>query len=208
MTDVNADDGLRDGATSDTYLRLLEVAAQLFRTRGYGGTTTRELASQLGIQNASLYHYVRGKDDLLYALSVDSLSRLTSAVNDAIGRLADPVERLHAAMAQHLSTALADQNKHATMLSELRSLPAERRAEIVRLRDAYEDLFGRLIAAAQETGQIRSDISARYLTLAALNLLNWSIFWFRPDGDLEPAELAEILWAILLEGIVARPAVD
>jgi TetR/AcrR family transcriptional regulator, cholesterol catabolism regulator len=193
-----------DEPASDTYLRLLDVAAQLFRTRGYGGTTTRELASQLGIQNASLYHYVRGKDDLLYALSVDSLSRLTSAVNEAIAALDDPFERLRVAMGVHLSTALADQNKHATMLSELRSLPAERRAEIVGLRDAYEDLLGGLIAAAQTTGNVRDDLSARHLTLAMLNLLNWSIFWFRPDGELTPDELGGILWTILFQGIASQ----
>ena len=38
-------------------LRLLEVAADLFRQKGFGQTTTRELADLLGIKKASLYDY-------------------------------------------------------------------------------------------------------------------------------------------------------
>jgi AcrR family transcriptional regulator len=47
---------------------LLAAAAELFTTRGYTATTTRALAERAGIRQASMYHYVGGKEDLLAEL--------------------------------------------------------------------------------------------------------------------------------------------
>ncbi|WNI19534.1 TetR/AcrR family transcriptional regulator [Actinacidiphila sp. ITFR-21] len=47
---------------------LLAAAAELFTTRGYTATTTRALAERAGMRQASMYHYVGGKEDLLAEL--------------------------------------------------------------------------------------------------------------------------------------------
>lgn len=46
--------------------RVLAAALEMFSERGFAATSMRDLAEQLGMQNASLYsHYRGGKDDLL-----------------------------------------------------------------------------------------------------------------------------------------------
>lgn len=47
---------------------LLAAAAELFTTRGYTATTTRAVAERAGMRQASMYHYVGGKEDLLAEL--------------------------------------------------------------------------------------------------------------------------------------------
>lgn len=47
---------------------LLLAAAELFTTRGYAATTTRAVAERAGMRQASMYHYVSGKEELLAAL--------------------------------------------------------------------------------------------------------------------------------------------
>lgn len=47
---------------------LLAAAAELFTTHGYTATTTRALAERAGMRQASMYHYVGGKEDLLAEL--------------------------------------------------------------------------------------------------------------------------------------------
>jgi AcrR family transcriptional regulator len=185
-----------------TAARLLGTAAALFRAKGYASSTTRELAALLGIQKASLYHHIDKKEDLLYALCVDSLQRIHGAVEEAIAPESLPLERLRCLIRAHLQAALADQDKHATMLIELRELSGKRYEEVLGLRDAYEALVRETIAEAQRSGSIRSDMPPKYLTLALLNLLNWSIFWFRTGGELNPEELADLLAAVFLEGAV------
>lgn len=47
---------------------ILDAAGRLFTTRGFAGTSTREIAEKVGIRQASLYYHFAGKDELLAAL--------------------------------------------------------------------------------------------------------------------------------------------
>ncbi|CAM5743014.1 hypothetical protein SALBM311S_11171 [Streptomyces alboniger] len=47
---------------------LLAAAAELFTTLGYGATSTRAVAERAGMRQASMYHYVSGKEELLAQL--------------------------------------------------------------------------------------------------------------------------------------------
>ncbi|MFD9868654.1 TetR/AcrR family transcriptional regulator [Streptomyces niveus] len=44
---------------------LLAAAAELFTRHGYAATTTRAVAERAGMRQATMYHYVGGKQDLL-----------------------------------------------------------------------------------------------------------------------------------------------
>jgi len=186
-----------------TSARLLSTAAALFRAKGYAATTTRELSATLGIRNASLYHHIGKKEDLLYALCVDSLGHIRGAASQAMASEPDAISRLRALVRAHVVSALDDLDKHATMLIELRSLSPERRSKIVALRDEYEALVSSAIQDAQREGRIRADIPARHLTLALLNLLNWTIFWYQPGGDLTAEQLGELFARLFLHGAAA-----
>jgi TetR/AcrR family transcriptional regulator, cholesterol catabolism regulator len=187
------------GGDENTAERLLRLAAALFRQKGYAASTTRELASQLGIQKASLYHHIRGKEDLLFGISIRSLEHITEAVTMARDT-AEPGKRLNAMITAHLVTALEDQDMHTTMLIELRSLSADRQQEVRERRDAYQAIFRDVVSEEQAAGRLRDDIGAGYLTLSLLNLLNWTIFWFDPAGSSSARDLAEVMWTIFFDG--------
>lgn len=192
-------------ATNSTAERLLGTAAALFRQKGYHATTTREIAGLIGINHASLYYHIAKKDDLLYFLCMDALKDIRRFLDESTARYPDPLERLRTIMRNYLTVSLADQDKLVTMLFELRSLKDERRQEVIRYRDENQAIVRATVAAAQKAGQIRKDMSAQLLTLALLNMLNWSIFWYRSDGELTPEQLGDMLAKLLFEGM-ARPA--
>jgi len=179
------------------------VAAQLFHEQGYAATSTRELASILGITKASLYHHIRGKEDLLHAICLESLRRVHGDVAAALDTETAPRERIRALIRAHLRSMLNDLDMHSTMLVELKSLTGERYDEVQQARDRYEDLVANSLQAAQEAGELRNDISAKHLTLGLLNLLNWNMAWYKPHGDLTPDQLADILSLLFLEGATA-----
>ncbi|QES52698.1 TetR family transcriptional regulator [Streptomyces venezuelae] len=47
---------------------LLDAAAELFTHNGYAATTTRAVARQAGLRQATMYHYFAGKEELLAEL--------------------------------------------------------------------------------------------------------------------------------------------
>lgn len=184
---------------------LLAKAADLFRRKGYAGATTRELADAIGVQKASLYHHIGGKEDLLFAICTQSLDRINADVTAAVAT-APAGRRVARLVEAHLVSATGQRDMHAAMLVELRSLGDERLGDVLARRAAYEDLVHSVIAGEQEAGRIRSDIPTGQLTLALLNLLNWTIFWFRPDGELGAGEFAAVLADIFLNGAATQSA--
>lgn len=195
------------GTTEPTASRLLKTAAALFRKKGYANSTTRELAALLGVQKATLYYHIAKKEDLLYAICLDSLAHLCHEVEQALSQRSTALDRLRALIQAHVCTTLFDQDKHATMLMEMRELSDERRLEVQRLRDEYEALVRQTIAHAQAAGALRPKPGAKYQALALLNLLNWTITWFLPNGELTPEQIGELLAGMFLEGAQPRVAV-
>ena len=183
---ARADGGSRTTARKG---EILAVAADLFAAKGYGATAMSDLAAALGIQKASLYHHVRKKETLLYELSLNSMSRIigaAAAVPDSA-----PVARLRALIESHVATLLTDQTTHATALIELRCLSPQDRGHIVELRDGYDRIMEEAIRAAQTAAGLWPNVSPKVVRLALLGMLNWSVFWYRPEGDLTGAEIAK-----------------
>lgn len=203
MPDSSKSAGLpRAESQSSTSSRLLLAAAELFWEKGFSGASTRELSERLGIQKASLYYHIRSKDDLLYEISIRSLDDIQQAVVTALANA--PIEgRLQALVHAHLRTALEERHMHATQLTELRSMSEERRSAVLARRDAYERTVIETIRAEQAAGRLRMDLDARYLGLGLLNLLNWTIFWYRPEGPKAIEELADFFCDLYINGAAA-----
>jgi AcrR family transcriptional regulator len=187
-------------AGASTAERLLPEAAKLFRERGYAASSTRELAERLNLNKASLYYHVESKEDLLYEICSKSLRDVIASAEAVIERETSPKARLEGLIRSHITAITADIDMHATMLLELRSLSPGRRHDVMQLRNFYEALVEHEISDAQHAGDLRSDCDARSLALLLFNLLNWTITWYRSDGDLDPNELIDMSLRIFLEG--------
>jgi AcrR family transcriptional regulator len=166
---------------------------------------TRELAALVGIQNASLYHYVGGKEDLLYQLCLSALDSVADVFQAAISADSSAFDRLEKLARDYAELVLTDRERHSMMLIELRSLSTDRREDVIRHRDRNVALVRQLICDAQHAGHVRDDIQPKHLTLALFNLLNWSIFWYQPGGDLTPRDIANMLWSIFAQGVALKP---
>jgi AcrR family transcriptional regulator len=158
----------------------------------------------MGLQKASLYYYISDKANLLYEICEVSLQHIHATVEAAIASVPHPRDQVEQVILAHVRAMLEDRDMHATMLVELRALSGDRRINIIALRDKYEELVRGVIRRAQEASQLRRDISAHDLTLALLNLLDWTIFWYSPDGGRTPEQLADEFRRVFLFGATAQ----
>lgn len=187
----------------DMRARLLVEAAKLFRVNGYPGASTRELASSLGIQKASLYHYIKTKEDLLFEVCREGWVRLEQAVAAAVDDVPDPLTALDAALKAHLETTITSRDFYVTMLSDTKFLPKRRQKVMNELRDKYWARMRSLAADAQAAHGLRSDVPAEQLVLVLRNILAWTAFWYRPEGELSLDELHRLFMRIFMEGAAA-----
>lgn len=183
-----------------TRQRLEAAAARLFREKGFAGTSIRELAKDVGMESASLYYYFKSKEELLYAISVEALEEVITAVQPLIESEATGRDACRNLISTHMSLMLKDRNKHTAMLLELRALSPRRRRKIIVLRDQYESLVLSILQRAQNHGYLRDDLPAPALKLLLLNLMNWSIFWYRPNGGMTSDQIATWVTTLFLDG--------
>ncbi|MFI5623967.1 TetR/AcrR family transcriptional regulator [Nocardioides sp. NPDC051685] len=69
--------------------QILDAAGQLFVTRGFAATSTREIAEKVGIRQASLYYHFAGKDEILGALLDRTLRPTLDQVDQILTLTAD-----------------------------------------------------------------------------------------------------------------------
>jgi TetR/AcrR family transcriptional regulator, cholesterol catabolism regulator len=186
--------------SESTEARLLLEAARLFRKRGYEGTSIRELASAVGIQSATLYHYMQTKQDLLAAVCDRGYELIISAVTEAAGQASDPMEALEAVIHAHLTSSIQHRDFFLTALTEVRSLSPRARRRVERDIHDYADLLESILTAGQKSGQIRKDVPAEQLVMVLRNQLSWTMFWFSTSGDMTIDELARVMFKVFVDG--------
>lgn len=84
---------------------ILEVSARLFVSQGFAATSTREIAEEVGIRQASLYYHFGGKDEILAELLDMTIRPALEALTE-IAEIEGDAERLYA-LALHDATALS-----------------------------------------------------------------------------------------------------
>ncbi len=70
---------------TDTRKRILIVSKRLFLKKGFRETTTRDIASEAGINLSNLYHYFASKDELFRVLLKPATDTLESMLNEHHG---------------------------------------------------------------------------------------------------------------------------
>jgi AcrR family transcriptional regulator len=164
----------------------------------------REIADRVGVQAASLYAHVQSKEELLY-LIVDRVADefVTAIVPIAADHARPAAERLRAALHAHLDVVARNLPTATVYFHDWRSCDPVRRDAIVGKRDAYEAAWRSIIADGIAAGQL-APCDPKFAALTWLSTANWFHAWYRPDGPLDPAAVADALADLLLEGLMAR----
>src|SRR5689334_23685151 len=86
-----------------TAAAIRRAGLRLIYRRGFEAMSLRELAAEVGIQAASLYNYIRTKQELLFDLVREHMENLLAQTDAALEKApAGSTERLRAFIAHHV----------------------------------------------------------------------------------------------------------
>lgn len=180
---------------------VVETAGRLFAQRGFHGTSMRDLGEELGLLGSSLYAHIGSKAELLVEIVDEGALLFQGLADDVAASGARPDAKLRALIEGHVRILTDNLDRAATYLNEARHLPEHQRAQIVAMRDRYEQAFRAVLDEGVAAGTFRAGLDTRHAATFVLSLLNALDRWYRPEGVDGPAAVAGHLTDFVLEGI-------
>jgi len=104
---------------------ILAAAIRCFATRGFEGTSTREIAREAGAKQPLLYYHFGSKADLYLAAVLDQLDRLHEGLEAALCGRTDHVERLHVFVRTYYDHFTIYEPGLSVCLREISGLPGD-----------------------------------------------------------------------------------
>lgn len=172
------------GSSGTATLEAIRKAGlRLIYDRGYEGMSLRQLASEIGMVQGSLYNHISTKQELLFTLISEHMRDLLRHADIALEAPKTPSDRLAAFVEFHVSYHIDRKLEVFICYSELRSLEPQNFEAIVAMRKEYETKLISILQAGADTGDF-SIADAQTAAFGILAMLTGILNWYRPEGRL------------------------
>ena len=160
------------------WLQLLDASARVFAAEGYDRASMRRLAGEAKLSLSGVYHYVAGKEELLYWIQLQTFDSLIKGLQDAVSGFSDPRKRLHVAVQSHIRHFAEHMQELKVCARELDALEGEAYRDVQERRRTYFEAMHALVQALPPKPDAPLD---PWLATANLfGMLNWFYQWFEP----------------------------
>jgi TetR/AcrR family transcriptional regulator len=183
---------------------LMREAAASFNRRGFHATSLEELAANLGVTKAALYHYFPNKHKVLLACFERAMDAAFRGLERAKSEGRNAREKIHLALKYYLQEMI-DELSCCVVLTEEHAVQPEDLASHIKERDRYERIMRTLVREGIADGSI-VPCNPKLAVFMVMGALNWGRKWYRPQGDWSGAQIAQALSEMLERALSSTPA--
>jgi TetR/AcrR family transcriptional regulator, cholesterol catabolism regulator len=191
------------GASPKVRPDIVAAATRVFSQRGYHAASMNEVAEELGMRKPSLYHHVRKKEDLLFAIHEQLIDELIEQTVSVLLTAHTPEEKIRRVLRVNMLFVARHRDGVTVFLQERRAVTGERWEELVFKRDFYEKMVSAVIAEGIAAGSF-VDVPPNIAARGVLAMANWGYTWFDPQGELSADAVSEVFAEIALKGLLSR----
>ncbi len=200
---------------------ILRTAARIFAEKSFHSTSMREISRATGVSLAGLYHYCKSKEELLFLIQDHCFGRVLERLEQRLGEVSDPIEKLRIFIDNHLSFFAANMAEMKVLSHEADSLAGDLHAHVSNKKRQYTRLARKILSEMQRSapgettarspkrnGQRRSNGGRRMdltaATYALFGMMNWIYNWYDPRGKLSVSQLVDNITQLFLTGFLAQ----
>lgn len=170
---------------------ILSAALRVFSEEGFNGASMRAIAQAAQTSLSNLYNYYPSKQALLFTVLGRSNEVLVAQLRAAADQeYLTPTERLAAAVRAHVLFVIEHLQLSRVALSEVRYLDGQMRLDIIAGRDRIDAVIREIVEAGAASHEFRTPYPAG-AARAILSMNSAICTWYRPDGPLTSAQIAE-----------------
>jgi TetR/AcrR family transcriptional regulator, cholesterol catabolism regulator len=187
---------------------ILQAAAEVLRQKGYEATTMKDIAAEVDLTAASLYHHFKNKNALMLAVLEGGMAYTLSCIQPIAEADLPAAEKLRQMIDIHVVSLTQHTAVGVAMVFEIGALTGvkipgegskisagalhefdEWRERFFDRRSAFEDCFRQVVQAGVDSGEFRQvDVPIFVKTVLGAN--NWVSVWYRPGGRLDGEAIA------------------
>jgi AcrR family transcriptional regulator len=180
--------------------QILEIASGLFREKGYKGSSMRLLAEHMGMEAASLYNHISGKEELLkeicFEVAASYLRQLTEVENKPISTR----EKVELIIRFQIQMMLEAFEQVYVSQRDWKHLRDPWLSDFLTQRRQYEKRFSDIIATGIQQGVFRN-IDPYVAVLGILSAIRGIEFWHRHKKGVSATVLEDDLTSMLINGL-------
>ena len=188
---------------SPRYQAILDVAAKVFREKGYHHANISDIAARVGLQKGSLYHYIKCKEELLYEIFLSSMGYYMTAFQKILLTDKRCDIMLREAIVAHMAPVGGNYDRFYVGLHEFNSLTGEYKKICKEYLDTYEEMWLNILEQGKKEGMFLQDFDSKVTLLSIFGMCNWSLRWFKPGGKYTRKDLGRMFADRILNGIKA-----
>lgn len=179
---------------------IVNEAARLFKEKGYKAASMRELASQIGVEAASLYNHIRSKDELLRMICYEVSTlyyRNIAAVEKEQQNTIHKIERL---LRFHVSAMVEHYEKVYVSDHEWRKMEEPFLSDYREIRRNYRRRFTAIVQQGIEENELKP-MDANSIVMILMNAIGAIDQWHRIVHKVDSKTFEDIMVSVLIDGV-------
>ena len=193
MTRVRADD------YEHKKKAILDSAVALIAGKGFDGATMIDVAHACGTSKSHVYHYFSSKEDLLYAIVKEHITEQVAVLSAIVREPRPAAERFTRFVSAFVQEGAKSRDHHLVLMNDIKFLPAAQREDVRKMELELMHLMVGLLRELNPERMAQAKVRTPY-ALLLFGMVIWTFTWYEKTGAISPAELAERISELFLDG--------
>ncbi|MCP1356919.1 TetR/AcrR family transcriptional regulator [Aneurinibacillus migulanus] len=155
--------------------QIIEAAVELFISKGFHKTTTREISRASGFSIGTLYEYIESKEDVLYLVCDAIHAGVEKGLQEVLVNGVSGAVMLEAAIEGFLRVMDQMQDRVLLIYQEIKSLPRETMRYVLAKEEEITSFFEEILHRGRRDGSLQIDENS--VKLMAHNIVVLGEMW-------------------------------